>query len=161
MIDGLTELYNHDYFQSILSNEFNASRQHDKGLSLIMIDIDHFKRFNDTWGHQIGDRVLREVARVVKSSCRTGDTVARYSGEEMVVVLPMTLKEKAELVAQRIRREVENLRVAHNGEQLKVTISLGLSCLEDDIIDPKILLRRADSALYQSKTNGRNRITAA
>ncbi|MDA8138412.1 MAG: diguanylate cyclase [Desulfobacteraceae bacterium] len=161
VIDGLTELYNHDYFQNLLSQEFASARRHGRELAMVLIDIDHFKKFNDTWGHQVGDKVLREVAQIIKTSCRSGDTVARYGGEEMAVILPMANRDSGELVAERIRAAVESHRVAHNSEQLKVTISLGLATLDASIPDKESLIRRADTALYRSKAEGRNRLTIA
>jgi diguanylate cyclase (GGDEF)-like protein len=160
VVDGLTQLYNHDYFQNILSQEFASARRHNRILSMILIDIDHFKKFNDTWGHQVGDQVLREVARIIKDNCRSDDTVARYGGEEMTVILPMTCLNEAGLVAERIRLAVENHRVTHEDEQLQVTISLGLATMDSKTTaDAKDLIRLADMALYQSKAEGRNRVT--
>ncbi len=159
VIDGLTELYNHYYFQSILSENFASARRHGQPLSLVLIDIDHFKRFNDTWGHQVGDLVLKEVAQVIKSSCRGGDTVARYGGEEIAVILPMAQNHKAEIVAERVRKAIENHRISHGDEQLSVTISLGLAIFDATIADKDELIRRADEALYRSKAQGRNRLT--
>ncbi len=161
VIDGLTELFNHDYFQNMLGQEFATSRRHGRDLALILIDIDHFKRFNDTWGHQVGDQVLREVAQMIKAACRSGDTVARYGGEEMAVILPMSGAEHAKIVGERIRTSVEAHRVLHNGEALQVTISLGLALLDDKSRDKDALIRLADSALYRSKAEGRNRLTVA
>jgi len=160
-IDGLTGLFNHDYFQNILKREFELARRHGHHLSLILMDIDHFKRFNDTWGHQVGDLVLKEVSQIIKASCRGGDVVARYGGEEMVAILPMTSVEDAEIVAERIRKQIEAHRVTHKNEQLNVTISLGLACMNSTTTDKDNLIRRSDSALYRSKAGGRNRLTVA
>ena len=100
VIDGLTELYNHDYFQNILSQELASARRHRRELAMVLIDIDHFKKFNDTWGHQVGDKVLRgKVLQLIKASCRGEDTVARYGGEEMAVILPMTNLDNAKILA--------------------------------------------------------------
>ncbi|MBU1195600.1 MAG: diguanylate cyclase [Proteobacteria bacterium] len=159
VIDGLTGLYNHDYFQNSLTQEFSSARRHDHNLSLVMIDIDHFKKFNDTWGHQAGDLVLKEVAQVIKSSCRISDTVARYGGEEMAVILRMAIDDTAQMVAERIRKAVENLRIVYNDELLSVTISLGMATMGPDITDKDDLIRSADIALYRSKSDGRNRLT--
>lgn len=159
VIDGLTELYNHDYFQNILHQEFALAKRHDRELALIMIDIDHFKKFNDTWGHQVGDHVLKEVARLIKASCRSGDTAARYGGEEMAVILPMARRENAERIAERIRQTIEKHRIAHNEEHLSVTISIGMAILDKSIADKDDLIRRADKALYRSKARGRNRVS--
>lgn len=162
VIDGLTELYNHDYFQNILSQELSSTLRNGQELSLILIDIDHFKRFNDTWGHQVGDKVLREVAREIKSSCRKGDTVARYGGEEMAIILPMTGSQRVEMVAERIRVAIEDHYVTHGDEQLKVTISLGVATQQRlSTTGKKDLIRCADQALYRSKADGRNRTTVA
>jgi diguanylate cyclase (GGDEF)-like protein len=158
-VDGLTGLYNHDHFQNILYQEFMSSRRHSHPLSLILLDIDHFKTFNDTWGHQAGDKVLKEVSRVIKESCRVGDIVARYGGEEMVVVLPMALEIDAKIVAERIRTQVENHHVAHESHQLHVTVSLGISTLDTETHSKDDLIRRADTALYRSKASGRNCLT--
>jgi len=159
--DGLTGLFNHEYFQNMLRQEFASSRRYQLGLGLILIDIDHFKQFNDTWGHQVGDLVLREVAQLIKSHCRDCDVVARYGGEEMVIIMPSTTMPYAEEVAERIRAVVENHRVIHEGHELTVTISLGLSMLGENTVDKDELIRVADEALYVSKRNGRNQVTVA
>lgn len=160
-IDGLTALFNHEYFQNMLDQEFASARRHKRELSLILIDIDHFKRFNDTWGHQAGDQVLRQVAQAIRTTCRGGDVVARYGGEEMVVILPTTSSADAEQAAERIRLAVESLRVPHEKEQLAVTISLGLASLDSTMISKNELVLIADKALYRSKADGRNRVTVA
>ncbi len=159
VIDGLTQLYNHDYFQNFLAQEFSSARRHSRELAVVLIDIDHFKKFNDTWGHQVGDQVLSEVARIIKGSCRGGDTVARYGGEEMAVILPMTYGDKAQQVAERIRAAVEAHRVVHLNEKLQVTISVGLAVLDAGTGDKDALIRRADAALYRSKAEGRNKVS--
>lgn len=160
-MDGLTELFNHEYFQNLLAQEIATAQRHSRDLSLIFIDIDHFKDFNDTWGHQVGDQVLREIAGIIKDACRVEDTVARYGGEEIAVILPMTGPGQAGEVAERIRAAVENHRVMHDGNALQVTISLGLAHLEAALADKDELISRADDALYRSKAGGRNRLTAA
>lgn len=159
VMDGLTGLYNHEYFKNILNQEFASARHHGHDLCLIMIDIDHFKRFNDTWGHQVGDLVLREVAQVIKSSCRKEDTIARYGGEEIAVILPTTGRDNAARVAERVRSGIENHRIAHSDESLSVTVSLGLAVLDKALADQDALIRCADTALYRSKAQGRNRLT--
>lgn len=157
--DGLTGLFNHEYFQNMLSQELSAAQRYRRDLGLVLIDIDHFKQFNDTWGHQLGDLVLKEVAQLIKTTCRTSDIVARYGGEEMVVIFPSTSEEDAKVVSERIREAVENHLVEHEGEKLTVTISLGLAMLKSDSEEKDELIRRADEALYQSKEGGRNRLT--
>ncbi|GAA6133305.1 AAA family ATPase [Oceaniserpentilla sp. 4NH20-0058] len=156
--DGLTGLFNHEYFQNSLKQEFAASRRAKNNLGLLLIDIDHFKKFNDTWGHQIGDLVLREVSKVIKDCSRSSDLVARYGGEEMVVVLPNTNRSGAMEIAERIRSSIANHSVAHNGEELKVTISLGVALITPDVQDKDELIRQADAALYRAKHNGRNQV---
>ncbi|MCX6129731.1 MAG: diguanylate cyclase [Proteobacteria bacterium] len=159
--DGLTGLYNHDYFQSMLSQEMLQSRRNLRNLSLIMIDIDHFKGFNDQWGHQVGDLVLKRVAASIRDTCRKSDIVSRYGGEEMAVILPETSPDMATLVAERIRKAVEIMEIPHGEHLLRVTISLGLSYLADDVKDKAGLVEKADEALYTSKREGRNRVTVA
>jgi diguanylate cyclase (GGDEF)-like protein len=117
-VDGLTELFNHDYFQNMLRQEMAASLRQGRSLSVILADIDHFKRFNDTWGHQLGDQVLREVARIIRQGCRESDIAARYGGEEIAVILPDTDLEAAGLVAERLRGAVEQMRVDHAVQSL-------------------------------------------
>lgn len=159
--DGLTGLYNHDYFQSMLGQEMLQSQRQLRNLSLVLIDIDHFKKFNDQWGHQVGDRVLKEVAKTIRETCRKSDIVARYGGEEMAVILPETAPEMAAMVSERIRRAVENLQLPHEGQTLRVTISIGVSYLSGEVKEKDVLIRRADEALYMSKRDGRNRVTTA
>lgn len=157
--DGLTGLYNHDYFQSMLGQEMLQSQRQLRNLSLVLIDIDHFKKFNDQWGHQIGDRVLKEVAKTIRETCRKSDIVARYGGEEMAVILPETAPDMAVMVSERIRKAVENLQLPHEEQVLKVTISIGVSSLSEDVKEKNALIKRADEALYTSKRDGRNRVT--
>ncbi len=159
--DGLTGLYNHDYFQSMLEQEMLQSQRNLRNLSLIFIDIDHFKGFNDKWGHQIGDLVLKRVAAAIRDTCRKSDVVARYGGEEMAVILPETSPDMATMVAERIRKSVEIMAIPHGEATLKVTISLGVSYLAEDVKDKSILVEKADEALYTSKREGRNRVTVS
>lgn len=158
-IDGLTNLFNHDYFQSILRQEMSGVHRYQKDLSLLLIDIDHFKRFNDTWGHQLGDKVLREVADLIRQTCRDGDTAARYGGEEMAVILPGASLDDARIVGERIRKAIETHNITANGEQIHITVSLGLAVADHSVTDGAALIKKADMALYQSKANGRNQLT--
>lgn len=159
VIDGLTGLYVRRYFDARLSHEVNRHRRYGGSFSLVMIDIDHFKNFNDTWGHQIGDAVLRETAKVVALGLREVDLAARFGGEEMCTLLPETNLEGATLVAERIRRGVETHAVPGPKGPLQVTVSVGVAEYETDM-PPDELMRRADAALYRSKEGGRNRVTA-
>lgn len=160
--DTLTELYNHRYFQETLSNELIRSTRYSKMLSLMMIDIDFFKKFNDTYGHLVGDKVLRHVAKIFKTSIREQiDTVARYGGEEFVVILPETSLSGAINFAERIREAVEKSRVINEGEELSVTLSIGVSCTSvTECKTPSDLIAAADLALYKAKDNGRNQVSA-
>jgi histidine kinase len=159
--DLLTNLYNHDYMQGILLKEISVAARTGRKLSLIMIDIDHFKKFNDNHGHQAGDLVLSKVADAIKSSTRQSDVVARYGGEEMAVVLPDTDKTVAYEVAERIRHCIEAMIVPFDGKELRVTASLGVAAYGPKTPDAKALVKVADAALYQSKHDGRNRVTVA
>jgi len=154
--DGLTGLYNHDYFQNILQQEILLSRRNHRKLSLLLLDIDYFKKFNDTWGHQAGDLVLKEVANSIRQSCRKSDVVVRYGGEEMAVLLPETGGDGAVELAEKIRTSVEALEVIYSQQTLKVTISIGVACFPLDASAPSSLIGKADSALYEAKHKGRN-----
>ncbi len=157
--DGLTKLYLHRYFQQRLSNEMSLSDRYGYKFSLIITDIDHFKKFNDNYGHQVGDHVLREVARIVQQSVREVDIVARYGGEEFAVICPQKSNEDTIIPAERIRKAMESYNFMVNGERVPITISLGMSEYPTDAREKKDLIECADVALYSSKQNGRNRFT--
>ena len=156
--DGMTKLYIHRYFQQRLENEINISNENNRTFSLIMTDIDHFKSFNDTYGHQIGDQVLKTVARLLESSVRDVDLVARYGGEEFIVICPGIGKDEAFVPAERIRSSVESYEFFVDGKRVPITISLGISQYREDTTDKKMLIECADIALYHAKENGRNRV---
>ena len=158
--DPLTELFNHRYFQETLNHEFTRAKRYAKPLSLMLIDIDFFKKFNDTYGHLVGDKVLRHVATVFKSSVREQiDTVARYGGEEFAVVLPETSLEGAGRFAERIRSAVEKSRVIDENRELTVTLSIGVACTSVTSCEkPSDLIESSDIALYQAKDSGRNQV---
>ncbi len=163
-IDGLTRIANRGYFDQILHREWLCSRRKKTTLSLILCDIDHFKLYNDTYGHQAGDSCLKQVAQALNTSTnRPADLVARYGGEEFVVILPETSAKGAGDVAERMRTAVENLQVAHSTSETAecVTISLGVATTTSSVATEKELIKQADKALYASKRNGRNRITHA
>ncbi|MBN1364721.1 MAG: diguanylate cyclase [Syntrophaceae bacterium] len=157
--DGMTKLYVHRYFQLLLDKELNQSQRHNKIFALIMMDIDNFKDFNDTYGHQLGDTVLRNVARAVKNTLRAEDIAARYGGEEFVVILPETDAKKAMMIAETIRASVAAVEIPHETKKLHVTISLGVSAFPEHGGEKEALIRSADEALYTSKRNGKNRVT--
>lgn len=158
--DPLTELFNHRYFQETLSHEFTRAKRYSKPLSLMVIDIDFFKKFNDTYGHLVGDKVLRHVSNVLRNSVREQiDTVARYGGEEFVAILPETSLEGASQFAERIRIKVEQSHLQEGNQELRVKISIGVSCTMVTRCDKTSdLIEAADIALYQAKENGRNQI---
>jgi len=158
--DGLTKLYIHRYFQARLEEEIVRARRYGSKLSLVMFDIDHFKSFNDTYGHQQGDIVLVEVAKLIKNTIRSNiDIAARYGGEEFAIVLPETDSEGARIFAERLRKTVEAHKVPGQKEYLQVTISLGVSTYPDHAKERLLLIKKADDALYASKEGGRNRVT--
>ncbi len=159
--DALTGLYNRRRFHDVLGKEFERSKRYATTVSVIMLDIDHFKKINDTFGHQAGDAVLKVIAELLLKSIREVDTAARYGGEEFVVVLPSTEKKDACVVAERMRQKVEAYRFADlNGSS--VTVSIGVSGMPDeDILTEEKLIRCADYALYRAKEAGRNRIEIA
>ncbi len=152
--DGLTGLHNHRAFQDYLEEQFQLAVRNRLPLSLILMDVDHFKQYNDTFGHQAGDEVLRTVAQILKERVREGDFVARYGGEEFVVVLPRADEESAAMVAERLRQAVE----AENWTLRPVTGSFGVASLRPDMETRQELIEAADQALYQAKKNGRNRV---
>jgi len=158
-VDELTQLANRRSFNETIRLEFERSRRFRGNLSLIMIDIDRFKRVNDTYGHPFGDVVLRDVAFVVKSSVRRVDFVARYGGEEFAVLCPETSLENGALLAEKLRKNVEAHRTDADDGSVSVTISLGVSdCLAARPLSPDELIRQADDALYEAKKAGRNRV---
>ena len=154
--DGLTGLANRSTFQRSLGLEVARSTRTGEPLSLLLLDLDHFKHLNDTWGHQTGDEVLRRVAAVLDESCRGFDVPARYGGEEFAVVLPSTALEQAVAVAERLREMMAGALI-----EPAVTISVGVATLPNSAATGEELVRAADEALYASKRAGRNRVTAA
>ncbi len=160
--DGMTRLFVHRYFQARLSEEMLRARRYGLTLSLIMFDIDNFKKFNDNYGHQMGDLVLQKVAATIKETIRTGiDIPCRYGGEEMSVILPETRSEEALQTAERIREKIAALAVNHSSGILRVTTSIGIAAYPNDAHDKESLIKVADRALYSSKARGKNCSTLA
>ncbi|MBU1108540.1 MAG: diguanylate cyclase [Candidatus Riflebacteria bacterium] len=160
--DGLTGLYIHRYFQLRLDAAITKAKRWQEPVSLILFDIDHFKKFNDTWGHQLGDKVLKKVSDVTAATVREGiDLPARYGGEEFVVIMPNTELEGAFQLAERIRLAIEQTRMQHEEHSISVTISLGCATFPEHAKDKESLIKIADEALYRSKQAGRNCTTAA
>ena len=157
--DGLTELYNHRYFQEQIRMQVEQSKRYSNNFSLIIIDIDFFKKFNDTFGHQSGDAVLRQVAQTLKRNVRATDIVCRYGGEEMSIILPNTSKDEAYATAQKICQRVaeKTFKLTGNNET-HVTISLGVSTFPFDGDTAPKIIESADKKLYNAKNNGRNQV---
>ncbi len=156
--DGLTGLYNHRLLQELLDKEVAKASRERFEISFILFDIDHFKKFNDQYGHRTGDLILKEIARIAEKCIREGDIVARYGGEEFGIILPHTSKAMALEVAERLRKSVENADFAFLPQVGRVTISLGIACLPHDAGDKPSLIEAADSALYFAKSLGRNQV---
>jgi diguanylate cyclase (GGDEF)-like protein/PAS domain S-box-containing protein len=162
--DNLTGLFNRRVFEENLTIEFRRALRYQRDLSLLILDIDHFKKVNDTWGHQQGDAVLEAVGTLLKGSFRDLDSVCRYGGEEMCAILPETVGEAARSKAEYLRRKIEELRIPllnKPEENMQVTVSIGVACVSKTTISEDQLLREADSALYECKSNGRNRVLLA
>jgi diguanylate cyclase (GGDEF)-like protein len=162
--DELTGLFNHRRFQEVMAAEVERARRYDQEMGLIMLDIDNFKRVNDTYGHMQGDLVLREVARVLRESSREIDEPARYGGEEMAVALPQTDLEGAFQFAERVRQRIEGLElpILDGGGTLRVTASFGAASTPGTAdSDKDALVAAADAALYRAKRSGKNRTVKA
>ncbi len=157
--DGLTKLFVHRYFHILLDQEVQRSRRYGQSFSLAMIDIDNFKEFNDTCGHQVGDEVLRHVARAIRQNTRTVDISARYGGEEFAVILPETDLEAGLVAAEKLRRSIEEMEIRHSAGSSKLTVSIGLAAFPHHASDKDGLIRSADGALYASKKSGKNRVS--
>ena len=156
-MDALTGLNNRRQFEVRLSEQYSAANRQNTPLCAIMIDIDYFKKFNDTYGHAMGDEVLRTTANVIKNQLREYDIPSRYGGEEFCILLPQTNINEAKIVAERLRSAVEESEISVNGTKIRLTISVGLA--ELDIKDmAEDLYMKADSALYKAKESGRNRV---
>lgn len=157
--DRLTGLYNRGHWEESLKVAYARHQRYGNATSLVMLDIDHFKRVNDTYGHQAGDKVIEQVARLIREHERETDVAGRYGGEEFGVVLSDTDKTGARVFAERLRKAVEGLEVLHNGQSIRFTISLGVADLSQPSSNYADLIAWADQALYASKKAGRNRVT--
>jgi diguanylate cyclase (GGDEF)-like protein len=161
--DGLTGLHNHRYFREALDREAARGARHARQFSLIMLDVDRFKQFNDTFGHLSGDAALKTVANVLRGNCRASSVAARYGGEEFVVLVPEVDKDSAMIVAERIRVELRQSVTLdpRSGAPRTFTVSLGVATFPADGQDPDALLENADRALYAAKQTGRDRSCAS
>ena len=157
VVDPLTQCYNRREFETQLRRHMSTARRHGSKLSLFMFDLDHFKSVNDTHGHLGGDKVLREVAALVKINMRKGDILARYGGEEFIAILPETDKAKAAELADRLREKIANHPIHHHQASIRVTASFGVAELAGSN-DMAAFIERADTMLYKAKLNGRNMV---
>jgi diguanylate cyclase (GGDEF)-like protein len=158
IMDHLTTLYNRRYFETVLTREFKKLLRYGFSLSCIMLDIDHFKKINDDYGHRAGDSVLKELSEILMQSVRDVDTVARWGGEEFIVLLPQSSKEDAQHVASRILKTVAGHKFS-NVPESQITVSIGLANAHDQSMDSaEKIVNAADSAMYNAKSKGRNRI---
>ena len=160
--DSLTGMFNRRNGEDTLRREVSRHRRYGQDLSLIILDLDHFKKINDTWGHLVGDEVLRGTAEAMKGILRSTDSCCRFGGEEFVIILPHTSLANAEWLAERLRHNICQLRFEAKGKEFSVTASMGVACIaEGKDMEMRDLLDNADKALYQAKNTGRNRVVCA
>jgi len=159
-VDGLTDVYNHRYFHDTLKKAVEDARKTKTPVSLLLLDIDYFKHYNDLFGHQAGDEVLRKIGRILKVAVRVNDVVARYGGEEFGIILPNTTEEQACAIAERIRAQVEMADFAgeENQPNGKITVSVGVSCFPDKAKNYEELINSTDDPLYRAKFFNKNRV---
>jgi len=160
--DSLTGLFVHRYFEQRLREEISRARRYFSKVSIIMLDIDHFKQCNDIFGHQIGNIILKKISLVIKLSIRKDEDIpTRWGGDELAIVLPETGKDGACILADRIRKNIENFNFMELDKKIKITVSLGISSFPVDALDENELVRKADEALYMAKNKGGNIVCAA
>lgn len=156
--DGLTGLYNRRHFEYNIEREFLRTKRYPSELSLALFDIDFFKKVNDTYGHQFGDYVLREISNILSASFRKTDMIYRYGGEELAVILTETAIENAAIPLERVRQKISEYKFSYNGEETNITVSIGLSTNLTMLNTEKELIECADKALYRAKQDGRNKL---
>ncbi|MDO9464887.1 MAG: GGDEF domain-containing protein [bacterium] len=161
MKDKLTGLYNRRYFHSVMKKELSRARRYGALLSLILIDIDYFKKINDTFGHSVGDAVLKKLSKIFKDSARKVDIVFRYGGDEFAIVCPISGTRSARIFAERLRKTIEKKQLRYNGNKLVVTISAGICKYTSVYSSIEKIVEGADEALYLAKQNGRNQVCVA
>jgi diguanylate cyclase (GGDEF)-like protein len=160
--DPLTGLYNRRYLEEFLQKEIYRSQRSGKPFAVVMIDVDHFKRFNDTFGHEAGDMVLQELGKFLRHNVRGSDVACRYGGEELTLILPESSLENSETFAEKIREGVKHLNVKSRHQSLDgITISIGVAVFPQDGLTYEQLLESADGALYRAKKAGRDRVILA
>jgi len=157
--DRLTGLNNRGYWEECLQHEYDRYLRNGRPCSLIMLDIDHFKPINDTYGHQAGDRVIQSLAQMIKDHIRSTDCAGRYGGEEFGILLPDTSDTHAEVLAERLRRAVQNTPIRYDDETIRFTLSLGIAETQAEDSHHENWIKRSDEALYRSKQSGRNQTT--
>jgi diguanylate cyclase (GGDEF)-like protein len=155
--DELTGLRNRRFLLSRFNEEFERARRHNSQIGFMMMDLDHFKKINDTYGHPFGDLVIKSAAKIISIAMREYDIAARYGGEEFAVLVTETKRQDLVALAERIREQLENQDISDAGITVRVTISIGVTSL-NEVDTPETLLKRADNALYQAKHEGRNRV---
>jgi diguanylate cyclase (GGDEF)-like protein len=158
--DSLTGLWNHGYFQYLLQSELERAKATNTPLSLAMIDMDDFKKYNDAFGHQAGDIILKEISKLLRDYSRKMDWVCRYGGEEFTIILPTTNKKEASIIAERLRETIENHPFVHEEvmPQKKITVSVGISAIPEDGLSNSELITSADKFLYKAKHQGKNQV---
>lgn len=156
--DPLTKTYNRRYFMLRFLEEFERAKKFNLNLGFLMIDIDHFKRINDTFGHLVGDSVLKEIARLIRENIREIDFLARFGGEEFSVILPETDKSGVIMVGERIRSKISREKIKVFDETLSLSVSVGVSAFPQSTLYSDVLIEVADKALYKAKLSGRNRV---
>ena len=162
--DPVLGIYNRRYLERRLATEVARASRYGMTLSVLLIDIDHFKRINDTYGHPVGDVVLRGLAQLIVNTVRTTDIVARYGGEEIMVITPSTPVKTAAQLAERLRKAVEEAPLAipadlhRELDKMRITVSIGVACFGRQAVDMKELVQNADKAMYRAKSEGRNRV---
>lgn len=158
IIDNLTQTFTRRHFMNRFNEELKRSKKFNLSLAFLMIDIDRFKECNDQYGHLVGDAILREVSRIIKDSIRQIDFMGRYGGEELSIVLAETNKDQARFAAERIRQAIEAKHISAYDEDLRATVSIGISVCSANVFEPQKIIDKADKALYLAKQQGRNRV---
>jgi len=159
-LDGLTQVYNRRFFEETLDREVSRCRRYERNLSLVLLDLDHFKKVNDCFGHLAGDAVLKGVASTIRARVRREDMLARFGGEEFGLILPEIDLEGARRMAEKTRALIEETEFRFDGQHVPVTISAGVASLQRQHDDPQKLVSRADEKLYEAKNSGRNRVAS-
>ena len=156
IIDSLTGLYNRRYFDLYLEKTIPLSLRIDSPLTLMMIDIDHFKKINDNYGHLCGDEALKHISEIIKRNVRNSDAYVRFGGEEFAIILPNTHLDEGQILAERIRKAVEQADFTYHNENIHISISMGVSLYDGENVED--FIEKTDKALYSAKENGRNQV---